>query len=73
MEFMYWTMIIIFLLIVFLITNRYEKKLQIFSKNIEILKNEVQELKNTVEKNRMLIEKNRSNIEVISQQQDKIS
>lgn len=65
MAFLNWTILILFLFIVFLLINRYERKIKILYKNIEILKNECKKNSENIEKNRILIEKNRSNIEDI--------
>lgn len=65
MEFLSWAILILFLFIISLLINRYERKIKILYKNIEILKNECKKNNENIEKNRMLIEKNRSNIEDI--------
>ncbi|EAI3906073.1 MULTISPECIES: hypothetical protein [Campylobacter] len=65
MAFLNWAILILFLFIVFLLINRYERKIKILYKNIEILKNECKKNSENIEKNRILIEKNRSNIEDI--------
>ncbi|TXE89145.1 hypothetical protein FPD38_02480 [Campylobacter volucris] len=65
MEFLSWFILILFLFIVFLLINRYEKKLKMLHQNIEILKNECKKNGEDIEKNRILIEKNRFNIEDI--------
>ncbi|MCR6585370.1 hypothetical protein CINS5906_07325 [Campylobacter insulaenigrae] len=70
MEFLNWTILILFLFIVFLLINRYERKIKILYKNMEILKNECKKNNENIEKNRMLIEKNRSNIEDIKNFQE---
>ncbi|VEJ54652.1 Uncharacterised protein [Campylobacter insulaenigrae] len=44
MEFLNWTILILFLFIVFLLINRYERKIKILYKNIEILKNECKKI-----------------------------
>lgn len=58
--------IVLFLFIVFLITTRYEKKIDILNQNIQSLKEHINELEGKVIQNRTLIEKNRANIEDIS-------
>ncbi|AJC85054.1 hypothetical protein [Campylobacter peloridis] len=68
MAFLNWIILILFLFIVFLLINRYERKIKILNKNIEILKNECKKNTENIEKNRILIEKNRSNIEEIKHQ-----
>lgn len=65
MEFLSWFVLILLLFTVFLLINRYEKKLKILYQNIEILKNECKKNSEDIEKNRILIEKNRFNIEDI--------
>ncbi|WP_257928669.1 hypothetical protein UPTC5044_1094 [Campylobacter lari] len=68
MAFLNWTILILFLFIVFLLINRYERKIKILHKNIEILKNECKKNSENIEQNRILIEKNRSKIEDIKNQ-----
>ncbi len=70
MEFAFWIIVILFLLTISLLTNRYEKKIKLFKNQIQGLKNEIDNVREVAEKNRLLIEKNRSNIEVISKKQD---
>ncbi|MCV3406645.1 hypothetical protein L8T94_05835 [Campylobacter lari] len=68
MTFLNWAILILFLFIVFLLINRYERKMKILYKNIEILKNECKKNSENIEQNRILIEKNRSKIEDIKNQ-----
>ncbi|AJD02182.1 hypothetical protein UPTC5083_01108 [Campylobacter lari] len=68
MAFLNWAILILFLFIVFLLINRYERKMKILYKNIEILKNECKKNSENIEQNRILIEKNRSKIEDIKNQ-----
>lgn len=70
MEFVFWVMVILFLLVISLLTNRYERKIKLFKNQIQNLKSEIDNVREVAEKNRLLIEKNRSNIEVISKKQD---
>lgn len=65
MEFLNWTILILFLFIVFILINRYERKIKILQKSVENLKSECKTLGENIEQNRILIEKNRSNIEEI--------
>ncbi|AJC86580.1 hypothetical protein [Campylobacter sp. RM16704] len=68
MAFLNWAILILFLFIVFLLINRYERKIKILYKNIEILKNECKKNSENIEQNRILIEKNRLNIESMKNQ-----
>ncbi|WP_257942110.1 hypothetical protein UPTC5084_01229 [Campylobacter lari] len=68
MAFLNWAILILFLFIVFLLINRYERKMKILYKNIEILKNECKKNSENIEQNRILIEKNRLKIEDIKNQ-----
>lgn len=66
----FWCIVLVFLFIVFLLVNRYERKNKLFKSHIQAMKADIEELKQIVEKNRLLIEKNRSNIEMISKKQE---
>lgn len=70
MNFAFWCIVLVFLFIVFLLVNRYERKIKLFKSHIQAMKVDIEELKQIVEKNRLLIEKNRSNIQNIQKTQE---
>ncbi|CAD7287795.1 hypothetical protein LMG7974_00678 [Campylobacter majalis] len=63
MHFLPWIIIVILIYTVFMLINRYEKKLTLLSKMIEQNDRHIQQNKELIEQNRLLIEKNKYNIE----------